>query len=72
MLTTVESIYRRTEPVTVKWLTATEYQRQFGTVDEALGFARQFNEQQRLSLRIEFATGEAMLYPEIAERLGWA
>jgi hypothetical protein len=56
----------------VKWLTATEYQRQFGTVDEALGFARQFNEQQRLSLRIEFATGEAMLYPEIAERLGWA
>jgi hypothetical protein len=49
----------------VKWFTTSEQQRQFDTIPEALNFARQFNEQQRLTLRIEFSTGEAMFGPEI-------
>jgi len=65
MLNTVESPLRRTEPAVVKWFTASEQQRQFETIPEALSFARQFNEQQKLTLRIEFATGEAMFGPEI-------
>jgi hypothetical protein len=73
MLNTTDSIRKRTGPVVVKWLTpmGTEQPRQFNNLDEALEFARPFDEQQRLSLRVEFATGEAMHYDEIAERLGW-
>ena len=65
MLNTVESLRKRTGPAVVKWFTTSEQQRQFETVSEALNFARQFDEQQRLTLRIEFATGEAMFGPEI-------
>jgi hypothetical protein len=65
MLNTVESIHRRTGPAVVKWCKATEQERQFETILEARNFARQFNEQQRSSLRIEFATGEAMFGNEI-------
>ena len=67
MLNTVESIHKRTGPAVVKWFTATEQQRQFDTIPEALNFARQFDEQQRstLRLRIEFATGPAMFGDEI-------
>lgn len=65
MLNTVESLRRRTAPAIVKWFTTSEQQRQFDTIPEALNFARQFNGQQRLTLRIEFATGQAMFGPEI-------
>ncbi len=67
MLNTTESLNRRTGPAVVKWTTTSEQQRQFDTIPEALNFARQFDEQQRLTLRlrIEFATGPAMLGDEI-------
>ena len=55
----------RTAPAVVKWFTACEQQCQFQTIPEALDFARQFGEQQRSTLRIEFATGEAMFGDEI-------
>jgi hypothetical protein len=74
MLNTTESLCKRTGPFDLKWLTpmGTEQSKQFDNLDEALEVARQFNEQQqRLSLRIEPATGEAMHYDKIAERLGW-
>jgi hypothetical protein len=72
MLNTTECILRRIGPVVVKWLTpmGTEQSRQFDNFDEALEFARPFDEQQRLSLRIVPDTGEAMHCDEIAERLG--
>jgi hypothetical protein len=72
MLNTSESIRSRTGPFVVKWFTAAEQSRQFDYLDEALEFVRPFDERQRLNLRIECATGEAMHYDEIAERLGWA
>ena len=65
MLNTVESLLRRTGPAVVKWFTTCDQQRQFDTIPEALSFARQFSEQQRSTLRIEFATGEAMFGSEI-------
>ena len=66
MVNTTESIRRRTGPFVVKWVTNTEQSRQFDDLDEARKFARgAFNEHQRLSLRIEPATGEVMHYDEI-------
>jgi hypothetical protein len=65
MLNTTQSLNRRTGPAVVKWTTISEQQRQFDTIPEALNFARQFDEQQRSTLRIEFATGPAMFGDEI-------
>jgi hypothetical protein len=67
MLNTTESLHKRIPPAVVKWLTITEQQRRFDTIPEALNFARQFDEQQRLThrLRIEFAIGPAMFAEEI-------
>jgi hypothetical protein len=64
MLNTVESLRRRTGPAVVKWFTASEQQRQFDTIPEALNFAQQFGDQ-RSALHIEFATGAVMFRPEI-------
>ena len=65
MLITSEALRRRTGPAVVKWFTTFDQQRQFDSIPEALRFALQFNEQQRPTLRIEFATGPAMFGDEI-------
>ena len=64
---TVASIHYRTGPAVVRWETGVPNQRKFDSIGDAIEFAMQFAEVQRSTLRIDFATGEAAFFPEIAE-----
>jgi hypothetical protein len=69
VVTTVFSLLQPTGPAVVKWIAGNgaENHQQFETPGEAVSFAMKFGEGQRPTVRIEFATGEAASFPEIAE-----
>jgi hypothetical protein len=68
VVTTFSSLLRPAGPAVVKWIAGNgaESRRHFETPGEAVSFAMEFSEGQRPTVRIEFDTGEAACFPEIA------